>query len=138
MRTAKVSGIDESKKNGIDTILSSNGIGEDNSYTVSVSKNNIQGGIKVTVPVLLPSVKAGDNVYVYCYNEKTGKLEEIANSKRMVLNDKTAGIEINSEKDYIVTDKELSGKNVVTLLDKSKVKFNKTTVKKRQNFEDKN
>ena len=40
------------------------------------------------------------------------------------------GIEGYSGNDYVVTSKELSGKNVVTLLSQSKVKFSKTSVKK--------
>ena len=75
-------------------------------------------------------VKPGDNVYVYCYNNKTGKLEETANSKRKVLSGGMAGIEAYSGNDYVITNKELSGKNVVTLLGSTKVKAGKVSIKK--------
>ncbi|MCI9079118.1 MAG: cellulase family glycosylhydrolase [Lachnospiraceae bacterium] len=132
VKTGQISGMDDSKKNKVKNILSSNGIKTENSYVVSIadseSKNNV--GIKVTTPVLASSSKAGSSVYVYCYNASTGKLEEIANSKRTVLNDNMAGFEGYAGKDYVITNKELKGKNVITLLDKSKVSFNKTAVKK--------
>ena len=41
-----------------------------------------------------------------------------------------AGFEGYAGKDYVITNKELSGKNVVSLLDNAKVSFNKTTVQK--------
>ena len=44
------------------------------------------------------------------------------------------GIEGYSGNDYVVTNKGLSGKNVVTLLGQSKVKFNKASVKKGGNI----
>lgn len=134
--TNPVSGMDASKKNKVKNILSSNGINTENSYIVSIADNKAKAGIgiKVTTPVLVSGAKAGSSVYVYCYNTSTGKLEEIANSKRQVLNDNMAGFEGYAGKDYVITNKELSGKNIVTLLGKSKVSFNKTTVKKGGNI----
>lgn len=76
------------------------------------------------------SAKKGDNVYVYCYNNKTGKLNEIANSKRKVLNGRKVTFESYSGNDYVITNKELSGKNVVTLLGDTKIKAGKASVKK--------
>lgn len=125
----KISDMGSSQKKNIKNILSSNGVKTENSYTVSIDTDGVKAGVKVTTAVLPSSIKAGSNVYVYCYNKNTGKLEEVPNSKRKVLADGTAGIEGYGSNDYVVTDKELSGKNVVTLLDKTKVSFNKTTVK---------
>ena len=117
-------------KDKITKILSANNINADNAYVVSLASNNTKGGIKVSSPVLCKSASAGDSVYVYCYNKKTGKLEEIANNKRTVLKNGMTGIEGYPGNDYVVTDKKLSGKNVVTLLGTSKVSINKTKVKK--------
>ena len=111
-------------------ILSANGIKAENAAIVSIASNNTKGGIKASAPVANSSIKAGSKAYVYCYNSKTGKLEEIVNSARTVLKNGMTGIEGYSGNDYVVTSKELSGKNVVTLLGQSKVKFNKTSVKK--------
>ncbi|MCI9080277.1 MAG: hypothetical protein HFH68_15435, partial [Lachnospiraceae bacterium] len=130
VKTKKVADAEGSIKENIEKILSANGVKNSNSYIVSVAENNTKGGIKVSSPVLASSVSAGDSVYVYCYNKKTGKLEEIANSKRVVLGDGMAGIECYPGNDYVVTDKELSGKNVVTLLGSSKVSVKKASVKK--------
>lgn len=103
--------------------------GMDNAYTVTIAKDNNKGGIKVTTQALFKDVKTGGKAYVYCYNEKTGKLEEIPNNKRNIIKDGEVGIEGFSGNTYVVTDKELSGKNVVTLLDKTKVTAGKTSVK---------
>jgi len=111
-------------------ILSANNIGTDNAYVVSIADNDTNGGIKASTPVLCKSVSVGSSVYVYYYNKKTGKLEEIANNKRIVLNNGMTEIEGYSGKDYVVTNKELSGKNVITLLGKLKVSVKKAKVKK--------
>ena len=127
VKTGQVSGMDKVKN-----ILSSNGVKTENAYAVSIADSKAKDGIgiKVTTPVLVSGAKAGGSVYVYCYNTNTGKLEEIANSKRKVLSDNMAGFEGYAGKDYVITNKELSGKNVVSLLDNAKVSFNKTTVQK--------
>lgn len=119
-----------SSQQKVNSILSSNGVKASSAYVVSMPINNTKGGIKVTTPVLSSSAEVGSSVYVYRYNSKSGKLEEIANSKRTVLKDKTASIEGYSGNDYVVTNKSIDGKNVTTLLDKSKVSVNKATVKK--------
>jgi len=129
VKTKKVSGMDSTSKNKINNILSSNGIGADNAYVVAIPANNTKGGIKVTTPVL-SSAEAGGNVYVYRYDSSKGTLVETANSKRTVLDDKSAGLEGYCGNDYVVTDKELSGKNVTTLIGQSKASLNKSSVKK--------
>ncbi len=129
VKTGKVSGMGSSSKK-INKILSSNKAGEDNSYTMSIASNNTKGGIKVTTPALLPSAKTGDKVYAYRYNEKTGKLEEIPKGQTSVIKKGEAAIEGFSGNTYVITDKELSGKKVVKLLDKAKVSVGKASVKK--------
>ena len=129
VKTGKVSGMGSSSGK-VNKILASNKAGENNSYTVTIAPNNTKGGIKVTTPVMIPSAKTGDKVYAYRYNEKTGKLEEIPNSQTSVIKKGEAAIEGFSGNTYVITDKELSGKNVVTLLSKTKVKAGKTSLKK--------
>lgn len=128
VKTGKVSGMESGSKK-VNTILAANKLGEDNSYTVTIAPDNNKGGIKVTTPVLLTGIKAGDSVYVYRYNKNTGKLEEIPNNKRPVIKDGEAAIEGFSGNSYVITDKELSGKNVETLLGQTKVPAGKTSVK---------
>ncbi len=129
VKTGKVSSMDSSNSKKVNKILTSNKLDKDNSYVVTIASNDTKGGIKVTTPALLPSVKEGDKVYAYSYNKKTGKLEEIPNSKRTVIEGGEAAIEGFSGNTYVITDKELSGKNVVTLLDKAKVSVGKTSFK---------
>lgn len=129
VKTGNVSSMDSSNSKKVNKILTSNKLDKDNSYVVTIASNDTKGGIKVTTPALLPSVKEGDKVYAYSYNKKTGKLEEIPNSKRTVIEGGEAAIEGFSGNTYVITDKELSGKNVVTLLDKAKVSVGKTSFK---------
>lgn len=133
VNAGKISGMDLPKQKKVKDILSANGINDEDAYVVSIAENNTDGGIKVSAPVIVQSLKTGSNVYVYCYNSKAGKLEETANSKRKVLSGKMAGIEGYSGKDYIVTCKALSGKNVVPVISGTKVTFSKTSVKKGRN-----
>lgn len=130
VNTGEIPEMPGNKKDKVTDILSANGIKAEDAYFVSIAENNTKGGIKVSAPVAAQKLKKGSNVYVYSYNSKTGKLEETANSKRQVLSDGMAGIEGYSGKDYIVTGKELSGKNVVTLISKAKISFSGTSVKK--------
>ncbi len=129
VKNNKISGIKGDKGKNIKSILSASGVKTADSYVVSVAANNTNAGIKVTAPVI-SSAKKGDNVYVYCYNNKTGKLDEIANSKRKVLSGRKLTFESYSGNDYVITNKELSGKNVVTLLGSTKVKAGKVSIKK--------
>ena len=130
VKTGKVSGMENSSSEKVNKILASNKTGEDNSYTVTIATNNTKGGIKVTTPVIIPSAKTGDTVYAYRYNEKTGKLEEIPNSQRPVIKEGEAAIEGFSGNTYIITDKELSGKNVVTLIGSTTVSIKDASIKK--------
>ena len=91
---------------------------------------HIYSAIYPSKVTLSSNVKPGDKVYVYCYNSSTGKLEEIANSKSTVLASGMAAFEGYAGNNYVITDKELSGKNVVTLISKPKVSINKKSVKK--------
>lgn len=132
VKTGKITGLAPGVKSKVQDILLSNNIKTDNAYAVSLADNKTKDGIglKITAPVLLSQLKAGDNVYVYCYNNGIGKLDEIANSKCMVLNGGMSAFEAYSGKDYIITNKELSGQNVKTLLGASKISCKKASVKK--------
>ncbi len=124
-----ISSMGKKAQKNINGVLSANKLGRKDAFLVTIAANDAKGSLTVTVPA--PSfIKAGGSVYVYCYNQKTGKLEEIANSKCKVQKDKTVSFEGSSSKEYIVVNKELKGKNVVTLLGKAKVLLSKTSVKK--------
>ena len=75
--------------------------------------------------------KAGnsDNVYVYKYDKKTGKLIEAANSRQKVAEDGTVSIAAAAGTDYVVSAKKLSGKNVETIKDGISVSVSKKTAK---------
>lgn len=137
IKTGKVPEMASGMKSKVQSILSANGIKEEDTYTVSIDTVSIAGdktktgtGIKVTTPVLFTSVKPGNSVYIYHYNNSTGRLEEIANSRKNITGSGTAAFEGYIGRDYVVTSKELKGKNVVTLLGGSDISFNKLAVKK--------
>lgn len=130
IKAGKVSQTGGNKQKDIEQVLSANKINPDDASIISIASNNTEGGIKASAPVVTQSIKASGKAYVYNYNSKTGKLYEIANSKRTVLKNGMTGIEGFSGNDYVVTSKELSGKNVVTLLSQVKITFDKTSVKK--------
>ena len=123
VKTGKVS----TKK--INRILSSNKLGKNGAYTVKIANNNTKGGIKVTTPVMIPSLEAGDKAYVYCYNKKTGKLEEIANNKLTVTKKGEASIEGFSGNTYVITKRALKGNKVITLLNKTRASLARNSVK---------
>lgn len=130
VKSGKISKMGSSKKKNINSILASNGLKTSDASFVSTADNNTNGGIKVTAPVLGGAAKTGSDAYVYLYNSKTKKLEEIANNKRSVLKNSTVGFEAYSGNDYVITNKELSGEGVTTLLDKVKISFSKINIKK--------
>lgn len=137
VKTGKVPEMASGMKSKVQSILSANGIKEEYTYTVSIDTVSIAGdktktgtGIKVTTPVLFTSVKPGSSVYIYHYNNSTGRLEEIANSRKNITSSGMAAFEGYIGRDYVVTSKELKGKNVVTLLGGSDISFNKLAVKK--------
>lgn len=112
VNAGKITGMDKNSQKKVKKILSSNGIKASNAYVVSISENNIKNDIKVTVPVLIPSAKAGSIVYVYRYNSKSGKLEEIANNRKTISKGKTISIEGYSGNDYVITNKWFPTRNV--------------------------
>ncbi len=129
VQTGDVSSMGKKEQKNVNGILSANKIGKKDAAVVAIAANDPKGSLTVTAPASALA-KAGSNAYVYCYNRKTGKLEEIANSKCKVQEDKTVSFEGSSGKDYIVVNKELKGKSVVTLLGKTKVSVGKSSVKK--------
>ena len=130
VKAGNVSETGGDKQKKIENILSANGIKAENAAIVSIASNNTKGGIKASAPVANSSIKAGSKAYVYCYNSKTGKLEEIANSRKNITSSGMAAFEGYSGGDYVITSRELKGKNIVTLLGSSKVSFNRLAVKK--------
>lgn len=127
VETKEVNELEGSQKNSIKNILSNNDQKEKDAYILSMSEVSGNIGMKVKSKVEF-SATQGDNVYVYRYDEKTGKLVEIANSKKSVGEDESLQIQLYSGSDYVVTKSKLSGNKVVPILENVKVE----SVKKKQ------
>jgi hypothetical protein len=108
-----------SKKDNITNLINKNKGKEAKTCVVSIAENeNNKAGMNVTIPVTdKANVSSGGNVYVYKYNAKTGKLEEVANSKQKVADDGTVSIAAATGTDYVVSGKKLSGSNITTIKD---------------------
>ena len=132
VKTGRVQEMVSGMKSKVQNVLSANGIKEEDTYTVSIAGGKAKNGtgIKVTTPVLFTSAKPGSSVYVYHYNKSTGRLEEIANSRKNITSSGMAAFEGYSGGDFVITSRYLKGKNIVTLLGSSKVSFNRLAVKK--------
>lgn len=117
------------KKNNITNTLSANKVKKKNSYVITLPSNDGKIAMEVQSTVV-SSAKSGSSVYLYRYNSKTEKLEEIANSKTSVSKSGTITAQLYSGSDYVVADKKLSGSNIKTLLSSVKATINKTKLPK--------
>ena len=130
VETKAISKVENSKeKNNITNALSASKANKNNSYVIALSSNDSEIAMKVQ-SVVISSAKSGSNVYLYRYNSKTGKLEEIANSKTTVSKSGTITAQLYSGNDYVVSNKKLSGSNVKTLLSDVKATVAKTKLSK--------
>lgn len=77
----------------------------------------------------MTDVKAGDKVYIYRYNSKTNKLEEIPNNSIKVSQNTTITTTTIQGGDFVVSPDKLTGKQVTKLIDKITVNTDKTSVK---------
>ena len=117
---------------GLKTALTNSRSKAEKTCVISTAKNETLDnvGMKLQVDVTnVTDVKAGNKVYIYKYNEKTGKLEELANSKQTVASDGTVSIEGYSGTDYVVSAKKLTGKSVVTIKNGIRLNVKKSSVK---------
>lgn len=129
VNTSKVS--DVSKKKLV-TAITKGKANKNKTCVVSLAANNNAKnvGLKLKVSVSKKSsIKDGATVYVYKYNQATGKLEEAANSKQKVAKDGMVAIAAASGTDYVVSAKKLTGNKVETIKDNIKISVNKTQVK---------
>ena len=120
---------DTSKKDDITKLVTKSKGKKAKTCVVEVAENaDVKAGMNLKVPV---KEKAGnsDNVYVYKYDKKTGKLIEAANSRQKVAEDGTVSIAAAAGTDYVVSAKKLSGKNVETIKDGISVSVSKKTAK---------
>ncbi len=83
------------------------------------SEGALAAGMIVTVPVKDLSVNAGDKVYVYYKNAKTGKLEEIPNNQKTVADNGSLKLSTISGGDYVICTEKV--KDAVKLVDKAEV-----------------
>lgn len=122
-------------KNGLKTALADSGSTIKKTCVISTAENialeNV--GMKLKVDVTKTAeITAGSTVYLYKYNAKTGKLEEMANSKQTVASDGTVMIDGYSGIDYIVSAKKLTGTSVVTMEQGVRFQIKKRLIKKRK------
>jgi len=120
-------------KNGLKTALENSGSILKNTCILSTEINSVfdQVGIVIQADVTKTSnVKPGNTIYLYKYNAKTGKLEEMANSKQAVAFDGTVSLEGYSGIDYIISAKKLTGTSVVTMKEGVRFKTGKGSIKK--------
>ena len=120
-------------KNGLKTALADSGSTIKKTCVISTAENialeNV--GMKLKVDVTKTAeITAGSTVYLYKYNAKTGKLEEMANSKQTVASDGTVMIDGYSGIDYIVSAKKLTGTSVVTMEQGVRFQIKKRLIKK--------
>ena len=118
-----------SKKDNITDLVTKSKGKKAKTCVVEVAENaEVTAGMNVKIPV---KEKAGnsDKVYIYKYDNKTGKLVEVANSKQKVAEDGTVSIAAAGGTDYVVSAKKLSGKNVETIRDGISVSVSKKTAK---------
>ncbi len=98
---------------------------------VSFSDNKALGAA-MTLSYDLPHVEnisAGDKVYIYRYNSKTNKLEEVANNAVIVGKDGTVTTSTVNGGDFVVSTDKLTGSKITTLVDKVSVNTTVTTMK---------
>lgn len=130
IKTKVISRVESSKEqNNITNALSASNAKKKNSYVISLPTNDAKIAMEVQSAVI-SSAKPGANVYLYRYNAKTGKLEEIANSKTIVSKSGTIMAQLYSNNDYVVASKRLSGNSIKTLLSDAKATVKKTKLSK--------
>jgi hypothetical protein len=122
---------DTEKKDSITKLVNKTKGKEEKTCVVSVASNdNVNAGMKVTVPVAeKASISKGSNVYVYKYDSKTGKLIETANCRQTVSENGDIVIAALGGSDYVVSGKKLSGKKVETIAGSISASVSKKTVK---------
>ncbi|HCL03469.1 MAG TPA: DNA-binding protein, partial [Lachnoclostridium phytofermentans] len=89
---------------------------------------NLTAGMVVTVPVKgTLSLSAGDKVYIYHKNAKTGALEEMPNNPLIVAADGTIKLSTLSGGDFVICTEKV--KDAVTLVDRVIVSVESTVAK---------
>gem|GEM_PF-653719 len=98
---------------------------------IGFSDDKVLGaGVTLTYNVSdIKGIKAGDTVYVYRYNSKTNKLEEVANNSVKVNADGTITTSTIKGGDFIVSADLLDDIKITTLTDKITAKVTDTSIK---------
>lgn len=129
--TNTVKSIEDSvQKNIITKAVTSSKAKKKKVCVVSIAANENQNmGMNITIPVTKKTtISAYDKVYIYKYNEKTGKLEETANCKQTVSADGSVKVAATGMA-YIISAKKLSGNKVETIKERISVRLQKNVVK---------
>lgn len=88
-----------------------------------------QAAVKVRLADVIPQITKDTKLYVYHYNEETGKLEALPySSDYKVDKEGCLSIRINHCSDYVVLTKQPSAKVTVSLLEQVGVKASKTVL----------
>ncbi len=98
---------------------------------VSFSDNKALGtGVTISYNVSeIKDVIAGDKVYIYRYNSKTNKLEEVANNTVVVGKDGMITTSTINGGDFVISSDKLAGSKVTVLVDKVSVNTTVSTMK---------
>lgn len=115
----------------VKNVLTNSKAKQNKTYVLSVAENkDLKAGMKITANVNKDTaISPNQTVYVYKYNEKTGKFVEVANSKQKVSANGTVSIDAKSGTDYVVSSKKLSGSQVTTIKSQIKASVDKSSVK---------
>lgn len=98
---------------------------------VNFSDNKALGtGVTLSYDVSgIKDINAGDKVFIYRYNSKTNKLEEVANNSVVVGQDGTITTSTIKGGEFIVSPDKLTGNKITALIDKVSVNTVVTSVK---------
>lgn len=115
----------------IDNVLQTTGTKTSEIKIVNFSEAGALGtGMTLTYKVSdIEGLKSGDKVYVYLYNSKTNKLEEVPNNAKVVSKNGTITTSTINGGEFVISAEKLTGDNVTTLVDKTSAKTEKTTIK---------
>lgn len=122
---------DSDLKDSISKTLAKSKTEEDKICVVSTA-GDIAGdvGMKITVPAEEKmKIEGSSKIYVYQYNTKTGKLEEAAYCRQSLGADGTVLISAKAGTSYVLSEKKLKGKQVVTIKSQISAAVSKKSVK---------
>ena len=108
------------ERKSIERALNQNQLTQDQVALLSMpSSDEYSQGMTVQLPV--KDGVPGETVFVYKYNQKTNRLEEIPNFTKKINEGGRISIQAEMGTDYIITNKQLKGTNITTLINQIQV-----------------